>query len=307
MHHQPAPAQRHRAGQAFVSRNGPDQVDRQHPLEVLARRCRAAAAAARGPSVLALWTSRSIGPTSAAAAPGDARGRRRLSPTSAGSAWASPPAARIAAPRARAPPARAPRAPRALPPRASAARQRCAQPAAGARHRSPSVSSKLHGRALLPAPRMPARLLAALAGVTIYWQRRYCCGHVRPRRRGAPRAQHQAAARRARADPAADGEARRAAARHLGQPRVRRRQPDARGAAPRGDRAPGLDRGARCRRRAPRRAFYPRGALPVRERGQATLRKLLPDAIPGMEIDRIELPPRARMAGMPHTPARAST
>jgi transcriptional regulator with XRE-family HTH domain len=49
-------------------------------------------------------------------------------------------------------------------------------------------------------------------------------------------------------------------------------------------------------------AFYPRGALPTRERGQAIVRKLLPDAIPGTEIDRIELPAGARMVGVPHTP-----
>lgn len=32
------------------------------------------------------------------------------------------------------------------------------------------------------------------------------------------------------------------------------------------------------------------------------MRKLLPDSIPGMEIDRIELPPKGRMVGIPHTP-----
>jgi transcriptional regulator with XRE-family HTH domain len=48
--------------------------------------------------------------------------------------------------------------------------------------------------------------------------------------------------------------------------------------------------------------FYPRGSLPVRARGQATLRRLLPDPIPGMEADRIELAPRGRLPGMPHTP-----
>ena len=31
------------------------------------------------------------------------------------------------------------------------------------------------------------------------------------------------------------------------------------------------------------------------------MRKLLPDPIPGMEIDRIELPPRGKMIGVPHT------
>jgi transcriptional regulator with XRE-family HTH domain len=48
--------------------------------------------------------------------------------------------------------------------------------------------------------------------------------------------------------------------------------------------------------------FYPRGALPVRQKGAATLRRLLPDPIPGMEIDRMELPAGVRMTGTPHTP-----
>ena len=47
--------------------------------------------------------------------------------------------------------------------------------------------------------------------------------------------------------------------------------------------------------------FYARGTLPVRTPGQATVRKLLPDAIPGMEMERIELAPRGRMTGVPHT------
>jgi XRE family transcriptional regulator, regulator of sulfur utilization len=47
---------------------------------------------------------------------------------------------------------------------------------------------------------------------------------------------------------------------------------------------------------------YARGVLPVRQRGEVTVLKLLPDPIPGMEIDRIELPAGARMAGVPHTP-----
>lgn len=46
---------------------------------------------------------------------------------------------------------------------------------------------------------------------------------------------------------------------------------------------------------------YPRADLPVRVRGAAEVRKLLPDPIPGMEIDRISLPPRGRMIGVPHT------
>jgi transcriptional regulator with XRE-family HTH domain len=47
---------------------------------------------------------------------------------------------------------------------------------------------------------------------------------------------------------------------------------------------------------------YPKDTLVVRQRGDVTIRKLLPDPIPGMEIDRMELPPGARMNGIPHTP-----
>lgn len=47
---------------------------------------------------------------------------------------------------------------------------------------------------------------------------------------------------------------------------------------------------------------YPKGTLPVKQRGNATIYKLLPEAVAGMEIDRIELPPGARMTGVPHTP-----
>jgi transcriptional regulator with XRE-family HTH domain len=47
---------------------------------------------------------------------------------------------------------------------------------------------------------------------------------------------------------------------------------------------------------------FPRGSLPVRTAGQVVVRRLLPDAIPGMELDRMELPPRARLSGTPHTP-----
>jgi transcriptional regulator with XRE-family HTH domain len=55
---------------------------------------------------------------------------------------------------------------------------------------------------------------------------------------------------------------------------------------------------------APRAAVqhYKRGTLPVRLRGNVEVRRLLPDAIPGMEIDRMALPARARHVGVPHTP-----
>jgi transcriptional regulator with XRE-family HTH domain len=48
--------------------------------------------------------------------------------------------------------------------------------------------------------------------------------------------------------------------------------------------------------------LFPRAALRTRMQGQAQVRRLLPHAIPGMEMDRIELPPGGRMPGIPHTP-----
>lgn len=51
-------------------------------------------------------------------------------------------------------------------------------------------------------------------------------------------------------------------------------------------------------------AVFPKGSLPVlaRKSGAVTVQKLLPDAIPGMEIDRIELAPGGRLTGVPHRP-----
>ena len=46
---------------------------------------------------------------------------------------------------------------------------------------------------------------------------------------------------------------------------------------------------------------YPKASLPLKSRGAVWIRKLLPDPIPGMELDRMELPPRAKMTGIPHT------
>ena len=48
--------------------------------------------------------------------------------------------------------------------------------------------------------------------------------------------------------------------------------------------------------------LFPKSRLQVRMRGEVEVRKLLPDPIPGMEIDRFGLPPRAKMVGVPHTP-----
>lgn len=45
---------------------------------------------------------------------------------------------------------------------------------------------------------------------------------------------------------------------------------------------------------------FPAAQLPVHKRGESTIRKLLPDSLPGVEFDRFELPKGARLAGIPH-------
>lgn len=47
--------------------------------------------------------------------------------------------------------------------------------------------------------------------------------------------------------------------------------------------------------------LHPVATLPVRRPGGALVRRLLPDPIPGVDIERIELTPGQRMAGVPHT------
>jgi quercetin dioxygenase-like cupin family protein len=48
--------------------------------------------------------------------------------------------------------------------------------------------------------------------------------------------------------------------------------------------------------------LFAQGSLPSRKRGAATVRSLLPDPLPGTQIERIELPRGARLVGVPHTP-----
>ncbi len=47
---------------------------------------------------------------------------------------------------------------------------------------------------------------------------------------------------------------------------------------------------------------YPQGSLPTRVRGDVEVRRLLPDPIPGMELDRMTFPPGSQLTGVPHTP-----
>lgn len=46
--------------------------------------------------------------------------------------------------------------------------------------------------------------------------------------------------------------------------------------------------------------LYPADSIPKQRRGGVLIRKLLPDHLQGLELDRLELPPGAQMAGVPH-------
>lgn len=52
--------------------------------------------------------------------------------------------------------------------------------------------------------------------------------------------------------------------------------------------------------------LYKAASLPVTQRGKIRVRKLLPETIPGFEIDRMELATGAYMTGIPHTPGTRS-
>src|SRR5678815_2647262 len=46
--------------------------------------------------------------------------------------------------------------------------------------------------------------------------------------------------------------------------------------------------------------LYNASSIPKTERGRVIIRKLLPDQLHGLELDRMELPPGAQMTGVPH-------
>ncbi len=48
--------------------------------------------------------------------------------------------------------------------------------------------------------------------------------------------------------------------------------------------------------------LYRASELPEQKRGKALIRKLLPDPIPGLDLERMQFPPGAAFAGVPHTP-----
>ena len=47
--------------------------------------------------------------------------------------------------------------------------------------------------------------------------------------------------------------------------------------------------------------LYPAGTLPSRTRGKVQIRKLLPESMPGLDMERLALPAGASMTGIPHT------
>lgn len=47
---------------------------------------------------------------------------------------------------------------------------------------------------------------------------------------------------------------------------------------------------------------YKASSLRTRERGNVTVRMLLPDSVPGLDLERMDLPAGAGMTGVPHTP-----
>jgi transcriptional regulator with XRE-family HTH domain len=48
--------------------------------------------------------------------------------------------------------------------------------------------------------------------------------------------------------------------------------------------------------------LFPVASLRVRRQGDGSVRQLLPDPIPGVVLDRMEIPPGGRIPGVPHMP-----
>jgi transcriptional regulator with XRE-family HTH domain len=46
--------------------------------------------------------------------------------------------------------------------------------------------------------------------------------------------------------------------------------------------------------------FYSADSIPRQRRGRIVIRKLLPDQLQGLQLDRMELPPGSHMVGVPH-------
>jgi transcriptional regulator with XRE-family HTH domain len=48
--------------------------------------------------------------------------------------------------------------------------------------------------------------------------------------------------------------------------------------------------------------LHPKASMRTRKQGDGIVQQLLPDPIPGMVIERMEIPPRGRIPGVPHMP-----
>lgn len=46
--------------------------------------------------------------------------------------------------------------------------------------------------------------------------------------------------------------------------------------------------------------LYSAQELPTKRRGEATVRRILPDSVSGIDFERLDLPPLVRMGGIPH-------
>src|SRR5207237_3463304 len=275
----------------FVKRNGPTRFvcrtcsRSSHPVSRSRR-------SGVGPSVLALCTRSSMGPTSAAAAPA-IRWAWSLSPTSPASACASPPSSRMRATvlcRSSSP--RATRTTLAPAPESSSAS------AAPSPLLAPVMRTPFPRIVVTSAPLIAPRRFPIGAGDNGLAES-YCAGMDRL---PAHLASNVKQLRNAR------GATQQQMAKLAGIPRATWANLESGSANPT---LSVLHRVAGVLQvtleellAAPRAAsrFYPRGSLPVRNRGQVPLRQLLPDPIPGTEISRMELSPLARLTGIPHTP-----
>lgn len=47
--------------------------------------------------------------------------------------------------------------------------------------------------------------------------------------------------------------------------------------------------------------FFAAASIPSRARGPVVLRKLLPESLAGLDLERMHFPPRSRLTGVPHT------
>src|SRR5262249_11994076 len=247
-----------------------------------------------GPSVLASCTRTSTGPASAAAAPA-MRWMSSFTPTSATNPWASPPSARISSTTRD-----SSSSPRATSTTRAPLRAR-ARPSAAPSPRLPPVTSTDRPRISIPPPHWTVRdrrhrknkIANPLAdgyplGMAEAWRERLAA-NIRQLREARGLTQEQMA-------------------RLSGIPRATWGHLESGGANPTlsvlHKVALALQVPLEELTSAPRAVsrHYPRQALDTHKQGDGTLRKLLPDPIPAVVIDRMEIPAGGRIPGVPHMP-----